>query len=116
MLPLFSAMSCNCRFHVDGSVDCFNLSVQLLRLSFRRSRSTDGFTRLIDGITILRASSGRISTWKSISSSVAKYFCFVQSGLATVIFSAEKRGHGTHPRQPVSFGGRCQPTFRSPVI
>ncbi len=62
------------------------------------------------------ASSGSTLTWKSISSSVAKCFCFVQSGFAIVMLAAENRGHGTQPRQPVSPTGCRQPTFRSPSI
>ncbi len=85
-----------------------NLKVQLLRPSSSRSRSTEGFTRLMAGITMSCASSGSTSTSKSISSSVAKCGCLVQSGFAIVMLAAEKRGQGTQ-RAPAGLAHRMAP-------
>lgn len=74
MVPFASEMSPSFRFHVDGWFDRLNLKVQLLRLSWSRSTSIEGFTRLMFGTTMSRESSGSTATWGSISSSVAKNF------------------------------------------
>ncbi len=116
MLPLSSRMSCRSSFHASGCADDLNLKVQLFRPSASRSRSTEGLTRLMVGITMSCVSSGSIFTWKSICSSVAKYRCFAQSGFAIVMLRAAKVGHSTHARQPVSPAARCQRTVRSPLI
>src|SRR5258708_5695862 len=80
-LPFAKAISCNSSFHSEGCADEANLNVQLLRPSMSRSKSTDGFTRLIAGITMSCATSGSPLTLKSISSRVPKSFSFVQSAV-----------------------------------
>lgn len=111
-----NAMSCRSSVHVRGLAADFSLNVQFSRPSFRRSRSTDGLTSSIDGMTMRRSSSGSAATSKPMASSVAKSFARAQSGFAITMLRAVNLGHGTHARHPCSNGGRCQSTRRSPLI